>query len=271
MSAEEQISHPLDDDPAVASAAATPPPFPAAAPRLSIMHLLIWTTTSAAMMAFYNLVMSLQRSSTHESAAEMLRTPVMMTLQTLWAMGMGAYLGGALMFVSRRLRGMRFPVQPGEWLMVTFGIGTVINLFVYLAVMAAVDRDRSGMHWFFIFHSARQLVHSAEFLIPALLCKDRLAWRAFFWVSAIVSLLSLGLVLVGFIDEMSFFRIFQPGIFRWFFLGLCALIFLLAVVGDLRRRTPRGWVHWVGVASMAVLFVSNEAYYIYMIIFANRA
>lgn len=269
MSTEEPHPHPLDDEPVVAQAAAGPPPLPAPAPPLSIMHLLIWTATSAVMMAFYNLVMSLQSSSARESAQEMFRTPVMMTMQTLWAMGTGAYLGGALMFLSRRLRGMHFPVQPGEWLMVTFGIGNVINLFVYLVLMGIVDR--SGFRWFFIFHSARQLVHSAEFLIPALLCKDRLAWRVFFWVSAIVSLLSLGLVLVGMIDEMTFFRIFQPGIFRWIFLGLCSLIFLVAVVGDLRRRTPRGWVHWVGVASMAVLFVSNEAYYIYMINFANRA
>jgi hypothetical protein len=239
-------------------------------PRLSIMHLMIWTATSAAMMAFFNLWTSLQSSSARASVAESLKSPVMMTMQTLWAMGTGAYLGGVLMFISRRLRGMRFPVQPGEWLMVTFGIGNLVNLTVYLALMAMDNRDQSTFGGFIIFHSVRQLVHTAEFLMPAVMCKDSVAWRAFFWVATAVSLLALGLVLVGIVDEMSFFRFFQPGIFRGVTLGICALIFALAVIGDLLRRTNRAWVHWVGVVSLAVLSLSNEAYYIYILYFVNR-
>ena len=42
------------------------------------------------------------------------------------------------------------------------------------------------------------------------------------------------------------------------------LILLVAAALDLYRRTPRDWVHWLGVGTLAVTYVINFAMQVYM-------
>jgi peptidoglycan biosynthesis protein MviN/MurJ (putative lipid II flippase) len=41
---------------------------------------------------------------------------------------------------------------------------------------------------------------------------------------------------------------------------VCFVLLILAVVRDWRRRTPRGWMHWVGVVTALVSMVMGAAW-----------
>jgi hypothetical protein len=257
---------PFDDEPnattdAAVSSNAVPPK-----PRLSILHLMVWTATSAAMMAFYNLIISLQPSN--ERNDNLTNSPVGMMLRTIWSMRAGSSLGGVLLLVSRRRRKLAFPSEPGEWLLVTLGVGTSINLALYFIFAVTQAGQPYNYPLVLAFHLIRQLIDVGEFMLPALMCKNDRDWRKFFWACTVVAILAASLTLLGFVVGQAFFWITKPGWVRWLPMALCATVYGVAVVDDLRQHQDRGWVHWVGVVSIAFLFLNNEGWNIYVYYFA---
>lgn len=252
--------HPLDGDPSPAAAVESPPP-PDNSPPLSIMHLLIWTALSAAMMGYSNLVTSLQGQQPR-GFSEWLDSPALLTIRTAGAVGNATTLGGLLLLISRRRRGIRFPVQPGEWILVMRGISSVIELGSgLLATIGAQYESRGFWIAYGIIVVLAQLV---VYLVPAILCKDNRSWRRFFWTASAISLLA---VLSAFSSAVLPRMFFHSNTFMriyWLLLAVGALMFLIAVGGDLRRSTKRGWVHWVGVVTLAILFLIHQGYYIYL-------
>jgi hypothetical protein len=253
-------SSPSDDELVIeiVSPDVTPPD-----PQLSIAHLMIWTALSGAMMAFYNLIMSVQRTASG-SEDNWMNSPIGFALRTVWAMAAGANLGGVLLLFARRWRGQAFPAQPGEWLIVMQGIGCIFGMLLNLGNSVIGYLELLKLTWvYLVLHLIGQLVNIVEYLLPAFLCKDNGAWRRFFWVATIVAFLSAGVALVSILAHDLFFRVNEAGLVRWIPLGICAVAFLLAVVNDLRRRIQRGWVHWVGVVALTLQFLNHEAWYIY--------
>jgi hypothetical protein len=258
--------HPLGDELVVAPADGTPPPLPATAPRLSIMHLLIWTALSAVFMGYFNLVMRLQPDSMPRAITDWINSPANFAFRTVGSMASGAELGGVLLFVARRWRGLRFPVQPGEWLLFMGGITSLLGMVSYLSLM--VTRETLGVGEFrtAAYSLIICLFGIAEYMFPWLGCKDSRAWRWFFFTATVLAFLTLFMTLVGIAFRGALLQLPQPGLIHWIAIGFAAVTFAIAVIGDLRRRTSRGWVHWVGVVALSLQFLNQQASYIYSVI-----
>jgi hypothetical protein len=252
---------PFDDEPVGAVA---PPAEKSARSRISILHLMAWTATSAAMMA----VLRLPNEAAEQFSA--FETAYRIT----FAMYAGAVTGGVLMWIARRWRGVPFPTQPGEWLLVEQGATVLLTLATIF-----VGEHSEGAHgpaaFLLISTYVCSLVGIA--LVPALRYRPPKlelppagprdargialipprpdgsdAWQVFFWVL-------VGLYALPLISSLSVvFGRDVIGLSILLLLGLLltlTVLFLVAVVTDLRRHTPRGWVHWTGVWSLMLFAV----------------
>jgi hypothetical protein len=90
-------------------------------PRLGILHLLVWT---ACVAVYCGLAQSLGLNERNPDAFDM-------TLSVLRSLGVGAALGGVLLWAARRRRGLAFPVHPGEYLLVVKGINIACLVLFY--------------------------------------------------------------------------------------------------------------------------------------------
>src|SRR5262249_51934879 len=117
MSSEEipRAPSPFDDEPV---GAPSTPAEKSANPRLSILHLMVWTATSAVMMA----VMRMPREAEEELST------FVTAYRIGFAMYAGVVMGGVVMWIARWWRGVRFPTQPGEWLLVEQGATVWLTL-----------------------------------------------------------------------------------------------------------------------------------------------
>jgi hypothetical protein len=247
---------PFDDEPV---GAATPPAEKSAHPRISILHLMTWTATSAAMMAVLRLPNeAAEKFSAFETA-----------YRVAFAMYAGVVTGGVLMWIARRWRGMSFPTQPGEWLLVEQG-ATVLLTLVTVFLGEPADRARGPAPFVLMATYLCGLVGIA--LVPALRYRPPKmesppvgprdaqgialvpprpdgsdAWQIFFWV--LVGLYALPLISTSSLilgkDVIGLSILLLLGL-----LLTATVVFLVAVVTDYRRRIPRGWVHWTGVWSL---------------------
>jgi hypothetical protein len=261
MSSEEipRAPSPFDDEPIGGPA---PTAEKSERPRISILHLMVWTATSAAMMAILRLP---------NEAAEQL--PAFLTAYRIgFAMYAGVVTGGVLMWIGRWWRGVSFPTQPGEWLLVEQG-ATVMFWVGTMYLDEWAQRVRGKAPFLLILAFLCALVGIA--LVPALRYRPPKldpkpegsrgapgialvppqrdsqgdAWQVFFWVLAGLYTLPLmsTLTLHSSTDWVGLFILLMLGL-----LLVAAVAFLVAVVTDLRRRIPRGWVHWTGVWSLAL-------------------
>ena len=104
-------------------------------PRLSILHLMVWTGLIAAMIGlFRGLCLLLPRSP---SAGEM----VVLSLLAVYS---GMALGGIVLLALRRFRGMRFPTEPGEWLLVVQGCLVLCGLGTLGLLLLAMSHYSFG-------------------------------------------------------------------------------------------------------------------------------
>src|SRR5262245_24076441 len=101
-------SSPFDDEPLIEAVLLSPV---LTQPRLSILHLMVWTATSAAMMA----LMRLPREVESQIPAHYMIGRIVL------AMYGGVALGGVAMAISRWFRKILFPTEPGEWLLLLQG------------------------------------------------------------------------------------------------------------------------------------------------------
>jgi hypothetical protein len=254
---------PFDDEPTVEVAASG---AAATKPRLSIMHLMIWTAMSGVMMGFYNLTESLQTDRPSKSITEWINSPINLALRTVASMAGGANLCGVLLLIDRRRRGIRFPVEPGEWLLVWQGIGTIIGLTMYLALTTTRILVDEGYVWSTIYQLVSSMIVIAEYMFPWLLCKDNRDWRRFFFTATVLSFLSMFMMLANIALPVVLIPFNPMGPIRWVAVGVGMLMFACAIGGDIRRRTSRSWVHWVGVVTLSLQFLGSQGWYIYWMI-----
>src|SRR5688572_16096748 len=89
---------------------------------LSVFHLLVWTALAAVLLALRDLVDRLQPPWVRNIVGDWTELPIAIGLRTVQAMTGAASFGGLLLWISHRRRGLAFPVQPGEWMLVMLGI-----------------------------------------------------------------------------------------------------------------------------------------------------
>lgn len=220
--------HPLDDS---ASTAIVPSDTPPAKPRLSVVHLLVWTATSAMMMAVLRVPNSRAQDFQFIDA---------------YTIGFSIYggivVGGVLMWIARRCRQMRFPTEPGEWLLVAQG--SVVSLF---SIGTVLDRLIVDDDWAYI---PMWVLIFATGLLPIIFCRQGRVWFVFFLLLFLIYALPL-IVVLG-----------KPGLeaieyFVWaqmLMIGASPLFIATGLATDWWYGVRRGWVHWIGVAT-AIFFV----------------
>jgi hypothetical protein len=231
-------------------------------PSLSVLLLLIWVGLVASFIGLWDLLDRLQPESVQHQIGDWTKRPISVMLRTMAATASGAAVGGALLFVAYRRRGLAFPVQPGEWLLVTLGVADLVNLgFWYSSLLT-----KGGTYYiydaFVYLYLTEHIEYAFAFGIAALCCKTAGPWRWFLWSATIAALLSAGRAALPLVDEWQ--SIYTHQLIRWPTMAICSIMLAIAVASDRWHRTERGWIHWVGVFTLVLTFVEEEIWYDYV-------
>jgi hypothetical protein len=242
---------PFDDEPIVASEAATQSIDISIIPRLSILHLMVWTGISAAMMALLQLPSeAANRLSSFESA---------------YRIGMAIYGGvvvsGLVLWIAWRRRGIPFPTEPGEWLLVVQGA----IMLVAIAAIYVANQDPAAM---LVLAIGVFLTIAGIGVVPVSYYRQSTLWRVFFGALALayaLPLVSLAIAFTGVFILVAVLGFAFLGI-----TGLVAVLFVVALISDLSHRTVRGWPHWAGVISFFLFGLFHVALWIAAIVSRYR-
>jgi hypothetical protein len=225
-------SSPFDDEPAGTAAL---PAEKLIKPRLSILHLMVWTATSAGMLAVLKMFGWTSGTFSFQDGYNI-----------GFSMYGGVVVGGIVMWIARRCRGVRFPAEPGEWLLVEQGAAVLWVLFVSLLLESA-------------HHSSPQAemvlaLGAAGFLIigltPAILFRKGRLWRCVFGALALLFATTFAFTIPGGFDGLAVFA------YAAFWSMLVVIMFVgAALVIDIKHKSRRGWAHGVGVAALLIFTI----------------
>ena len=208
-------------------------------PRLSIFHFLVWTALSAGNLAFFSLVLG---RFNENSPLEKVRI-------TLFAVVAAANFGGLLMWAVLSRRGISFPRLPGEWLLAMQGIRDLFRFASFAAIYFSWNPEDDPPERFVAYVNLfLEFANLAVFLAPAIFCRTTRIWRWFFRLASLVA----GCVVVQ--EAMSTFAPQSlASTFRWNYFAfdaVCASVFVVAIVFDIRHRRQANWLSWLGIVAL---------------------
>lgn len=233
-------------------------------PRLGILHLMVLTACVAAWMgAMRSLVLAAEGGTLLDS------DPFLATAGTLYGIGGGAALAGLILLVARRLRRIRFPVHPGEYLLTYCAVGAVLQAAVYpiYLAMAHLDFSSGSTMPFFVILPLATFVINVAFFIWALIGVKRRRWRVFLLSIPVCHVVGYGLmgVTASLAGPGAIFYVVQN------VAPLVASVVLAVVVIQDRlegRRYP--WSHWMGIALRLWFDVVRIVSLVWMILMWER-
>jgi hypothetical protein len=221
---------------------------PAALPRLSIVHLLMWTATTAAAilpLSWWNV--------RADSTVVTTRATLVMSVVGLAS---GTYLFVLAVALIWRRRGLRF--EPGHWLALAGAVGWAQSVLEISMLYAG----RAGIDVTLYFQSLRMLVKIGLFILflwLAFRAREVARWRWTFVICALAPVIGqiLGVALMFAVWNAT------PGLLRMTgnigAQALQALVLLNALTGDRFHRTPRHWTHWMGSVAYLVALAASTA------------
>ncbi|OHB73914.1 MAG: hypothetical protein A2V70_06415 [Planctomycetes bacterium RBG_13_63_9] len=196
------------------------------------------------------------------SGAEPMRSFSAMLM--IWVIADGTALGGPVLLITRRVRGLRFPQYAGETLFVILGLMVLLDLARSCIVFWGNVDDRIA----FLLHDAAV----ALLFLAATIRTKALRWRVCFgsYCAALVPLCIIGIVFYLVVPALGFpaeptrtwlwYDELQAGAGTVRMVGaLVALLCLVvAVVMDFlsRHRERYPWTHWAGIV-LALLKVDQ--------------
>jgi len=212
-------------------------------PRLGILHLMVLTACVALWMGIMRgLVLAAEDDSPVLGSI-----PFFATAGTLYGIGGGTALAGLILFIARRWRGFRFPVHPGEYLLVISAISVVLQAAVYPIYLAMAHLEflgESAMPFFVILPLATFVINAA-FFVWALLGVKRRRWRIFLLSIPVCHLVGYGLM-------WMWFSIARPGPQAYVIQSVAPLaagvVLLIVVIQDHLEGRRYPWSHWMGIA-----------------------
>ena len=226
-------------------------------PRLGIIHLLVWTACVAFYLGIIRSFWLLLPGGSETSGA--------LIFANLFGMANGTALGGLVLFAARRYRRIRFPVHPGEVLLVALGVSTVLGLILYVPFLLYVSIN---------FHSLSLKGRTAD-LAPLLLLN--------MFGNAAIFLVSMAFTNVprwrGFFITVAAFSVIcgciggpMNAVLLFPVLGMMSpiagLVLCFVVFLDVTQRIKYPWTHWVGVG--IAIWITVVMWLLIFLIMASR-
>jgi hypothetical protein len=207
------------------------------APQLKLTHMMAWMALTALILGA--ILMLLGRPDQQDSEFILIAFFVSL-LASIWA----AQLGGVLMFLDARRRELAFPIYPGDYLLVCGGFAFLCRALAIASVWFMPFRGSSGD----LFSMGFALLVPAGCCFFAAFTQGERLWNSILVCVGIAQLLLFGAILFAIEQAGSQWIVFAA----FSFLAIAVVTMCFAVVYDLVRKTPRGWTHWLGVATSLV-------------------
>ena len=206
---------------------------------LSVVHFLLWFFGSVAWLVLVR--QELRPSETLKNLSVQFSSVLV-----LQAMLSGITFASLLVWIGRKWRGVAFPVQPGEWFLISTGLRLLITrvfLFFpwsYLWVSGLSLATTIGMYaiamwfvkgsgWWRMFFASLLVQYGAIFLFRWLVIASGWSFAPPFWSDWLLRLV-----------------VFFPGV-----------VLVIVALRDTERYL-RGWLHWTGVTVYLVGYLLNQ-------------
>lgn len=233
------------------------PPAPTHRPqKLAIVHLLGWTLGVAAVLGIYRAAAAWQ--------AEDGTLPQLHWQALGYGLAYGTAISGLGLFFWRwHLSPALGPSQPGHWILVFTGIGLVIDVGLAaiiegaLAISGTGTQSNEQVPWM-----THQVVGWSVSSLIGFVVLFNMRGTTFLWTVASIAIV-LMLTANAAIHAIALVALLRGAAGTWvwhvpFMIRVggaaCALLILwYAVLGDIRSRVPRDWLHAGGVAAVTGL------------------
>jgi hypothetical protein len=206
--------------------------------RLSIAHLLLWTTMSAALLGIDR---ALEWWGPRNSSREVFGQFMALCYAPLF----GASAAATCLMAWRWIMGgPRFPSQPGHWLLVVSGLSAIVSLGLR-GMFMALSPERWWPVDYLVVRLCANLLGLVMNVLAARSCTG--SWRITFGFAVavnVISLLSSVLFAVAAFPEL---RILDTVTYT--ILTLCVVV---SAAGDRGQYAPRDYLHWTGVVVRVV-------------------
>ncbi len=207
-------------------------------PRPGIIHMMLWTAGTAIALTIDRMAQDLvpEKSSPFDS--------IQPGISATWAVVIGPAIAAWAILVRRRIRGIRFPTEAGEWLLLVSGADFVFSQFCAITGRLTEDTEAMQSEWLLLWFGVAHLFPAIAYVIAALYNRQPRSWMVCFSLIATVRfLMCLPLFAIS-------FGVLWPYLTFGSFSFLCLpLVVLVTIAVDIRRRRRYGWLHWVGVVT----------------------
>ncbi len=234
-------------------------------PRLGIIHLLGWTAISAVLMKVAK--WSGQFEWLPEHVSGWIRISFATNRYTLMAV-ISAGIVGMYVLSRSRHRDRSARLQAGHWMVVNMTVSSILSMIIF-TIFFVTGRWLDALpdpSWIeplmplLIAGSAiPEFLLSTLWIVAAIRMREIFAWKAmfgFFAISAVVS----GLYYISIFYEINTSLVSSFTIVLRI-TAMLTLVFLSTVVSmDLRRRTRRDWLHWLGVVTVFITSILTIAH-----------
>lgn len=204
-------------------------------PRLGVGHILLWVTVCAFFFSLIQLA-----AQTPATGIGVLRAAAIVVLESI-------PVTAAIVVIARLVRGVRYPIQAGEWLLFVLGIAIAIQAIVVLWPQDSI----------FVPTTIAAAATCCVRAIPTLSRRLHWVWKCFFvlYVMTDATLLSLNLAKHYFVD-LSISPTLETSLY-WFIDSVftptiaCVAPWLIGIWRS-KNGEPGNWSHWLGIASFTI-------------------
>jgi len=190
-------------------------------PRLGIRHLMLWTACCG---LFLGAVRALFVDD--DGSFSRFQSSVFVVWHCLYA---GAVLTACLLCVPWMRAGIRFPQEPGEWLLIHSAVTFVVSLGTRAILISPLE---------LYLPIGESVATCWLYLVPLCVARAPRRWRCAFALLLVRDILVvLAMVVFSWGIELDYAQIWFP---------ICVLSFVVAL--DLKSRTRYRWTHWVGMS-----------------------
>ena len=204
-------------------------------PGFSLVHLLLWIACCGVYLGVVR-QLAVARPGV-----------IGMTLATLSALIDGTALAGLAIFITRRVRRVRWTIEPGEWLLAIFGSILLVNMMLRTVLAQVIEHPGA----------VGAAVTCVLMVVPMFSRTLPALWKGIFgifcaWHSIAVVHMCLSIFINDQVQMLESAALFT----QRFQNVVSAVLIGIAALRDEPTDPPRGWLHWVGIGtSLAMLCV----------------